>query len=379
MDMEKRFARRFRCKAVSDRVRKLDFFATQTPYGMITRLAQKRRRIGGEVAKSNAISALASTELKNPTACDLGGAGRAWSALLSATFVELEFEHLGDDIGQPVSGKIFEYPFGDLTFQRSVTSGRAHRVTRSERLIRASTHNNFFIGFLLSGGVTLRQDGHTAALQTGDIAILDSTRVYSIDVPRGFDALWVRTPRHRLEGRLRNVSDIMASKIDGHVGVGHVASEMLRAALVEAPRLYAPEANRVANNLLDLLGIALSRSPQVSASTPTSRSAAMLRRVQESIDSRLDDETLSPAAIALANRVSVRYMNKLFRREGLSLARWIRRRRLERCRGDLEDPASSERQISDIAYSHGFKNISHFNRLFRSQFGSAPGAFRQRA
>lgn len=331
------------------------------------------------MVKRNAISALATTDFKKPMAYELGSAGRSWSALLSATFVELEFEQLGNDVGQPVGGKIFEYPFGDLTFQRTLTSGQAHRVTRSERLIRASTHNNFFIGFLLSGGATLRQDGHTAALQTGDIAILDSTRVYSIDVPKGFDALWVRTPRHRLEGRLQNVSDIMASKIDGHIGVGHVASEMLRAALAEAPRLYAPEANRVANNLLDLLGIALSRCPRVSVSTPTSRSAALLRRVQESIDSRLDDETLSPAAIALANRVSVRYMNKLFQREGQSLARWIRRRRLERCRSDLEDPASRKRQISDIAYSHGFKNISHFNRLFRSQFGSAPGVLRQRS
>jgi AraC-like DNA-binding protein len=316
--------------------------------------------------------------VQSPMAYELRHGGRSWAAILSSVFVELEFEQLASEDGQPVSGRIFEYPFGDLIFQRSVTTGQAHRVTRSERLIRASTHNNYFIGFLLTGGATLRQDGRTAALQPGDIAILDSTRVYTIDVPQSIDALWIRTPRNRLEGRLRDVSEIMASKIDGHTGVGHVASEMLRAALAEAPRLYAPEANRVANNLLDLLGIALSRRPSTTGSTPTSRSAAMLRRVQEFIDSRLDDESLTPKAIAVANRMSVRYMNKLFEREGKSLARWIRTRRLERCRSDLEDPLSSERQVSDIAYSHGFKNISHFNRLFKTQFGSSPGAFRQR-
>jgi AraC family transcriptional activator of tynA and feaB len=103
----------------------------------------------------------------------------------------------------------------------------------------------------------------------------------------------------------------------------------------------------------------------------------VLRRVQEFIDSRLDDETLTPTVIAASNKMSVRYMNKLFEREGYSLSRWARMRRLERCRLDLEDPRSSTRQVSDIVYSHGFKSVSHFNRLFKARFGSAPGAFRQ--
>ncbi len=302
--------------------------------------------------------------------------GHSWPATLSSVFVELEFEQL-ESSATPIRGRIHQYPFGDLTFQRAITRGPAHRVTRSERLIRLSRHNNFFIGFLLSGGAVLRQDGHTATLHPGDIAILDSTRVYSIDVPKSFDALWIRTPRHRLEGRLRDVSEIMASKIDGHVGVGHVASEMLRAALAEAPRLSVPEANRVANNLLDLLSAALSRRVRSLDTTPTTRSDAMLRRVQEFIDSRLDDETLTRSTIAQANKMSIRYMNKLFEREGYSLSRWVRMRRLERCRLDLEDPLSIHRQVSEIAYSHGFKNVSHFNRLFKAHFGSAPRALRQ--
>jgi AraC family transcriptional regulator, positive regulator of tynA and feaB len=234
-----------------------------------------------------------------------------------------------------------------------------------------------FIGFLISGSAVLSQDGHTAALRPGDIAILDSTRVYSIDVPRNFDALWINTPRYRLEGRLRDVADILATRIDGSCGVGHVASEMLQAALVEAPRLSAQEANRVANSLLDLLGVALARRGRPGNVAATSHRAATLRRVHEFIESRLEDETLTPAVIARANRVRVRYLNKLFAREGSSLSRWVRMRRLERCRLELEDPRSVARRISDIAYAHGFKNVSHFNRLFRARFGSSPRALRQ--
>jgi AraC-like DNA-binding protein len=304
--------------------------------------------------------------------------GPSWPGTLSSVFVELDYEALeADDI--PIRGRIYQYAFGDLTFQRSITSGPAHRVTRSERLIRQSSHNNFFIGFLLSGGAVLYQDGHTARLQPGDIAILDSTRVYMIDVPKRFDALWIRTPRYRLEGRLHDVAAVMANKIDGNAGVGHVASEMLRAALEEAPRLAPHEANRIANNLLDLLGMALSKPVRSALPEPTTHAAAMLRRVKEQIESRIDDESLTAGAIGKSTRMSVRYINKLFEKEDYSLARWIRMRRLERCRRDLEDPAQRGRRVGDIAYAHGFKNVTNFNRLFRARYGCAPRALRSLA
>lgn len=299
----------------------------------------------------------------------------AWAQVLSSVFVELEFKQL--DPGRPPRGRMYRYPFGDLTFVRAVTRGSAHRVTRSARMIERSTHNNFFMGFILTGEATLSQSGHHAKLHRGDIAILDSTREYAIDVPGSFDALWVRVPRHRLEGRLHSLSDIMAQRIDGNSGAGHVASSMLNAALAEAGRINASEANRIANHLLDLLGMALSSHTTTgSGDRVTSYQASTLRRIQEYIEQRLDDEDLSPDLVARTHSVSVRYLNKLFEREGISVAKWIRMRRLERCRQDLENPDYAGRSISEIAYNHGFRNISSFNRAFRARFGLSPRALR---
>lgn len=219
--------------------------------------------------------------------------------------------------------------------------------------------------------------GRSALLGPGDMAILNSRREYSIDVPRTFDALWIRTPRFRLEGRLQALSEIMASKVDGSSGVGYVASELLRAAMVAAPRLCPSEANRIANGLLDLIGLALDSNRHSRASpSPKLHRTATLRRVQEFIETRLDEEELTCAMIAREHRVSTRDLNKLFEREGISISRWIRMRRLERCRIDLEGAQGAQRSISDIAYAHGFRTISHFNRLFKTHFGCSPRAFR---
>jgi AraC family transcriptional regulator, positive regulator of tynA and feaB len=305
----------------------------------------------------------------------ISGDATAWSRGLSSVFVELAVEQ--HDPTQRLTGRMYRYPFGDLTFVRAVTRGGSHRVMRTQQLIRQSTENIFFIGYLLVGDATLTQGNHRAELHLGDIAILDSTRAYEIDVPRSFDALWVKVPRHRLEGRLHSHSDILAQRIDGSVGIGQVASNLLGAALAEAHLIKPNEANRISNHLLDLLGLCLAggtKSALTDGTTPYR--ASTLRRMQEFIEERLDDEDMSPELVAATHNVSVRYIGKLFEKEGISVARWIRMRRLERCRVDIEDPECAGRSISDIAYSHGFGNISSFNRAFRARFGFSPRALR---
>lgn len=283
------------------------------------------------------------------------GDAASWAEGLSSIFVELSVEQKDPD--QRLVGRMYRYPFGDLTFIRAVTTGGAHRVHRTEELIRNSKHNFFFIGYLISGAASLSQGGKSADLTPGDIAILDSTREYCIDVPQNFDALWIQAPRYRLEGRLSSVAEIMAQTIDGHSGVGFVASALLRSALAEATRLLPNEANRIANSLLDLIGLALAKDVASSDGTGPKHRASTLRRIQEFIESRLDEEQLDLPMIAKEHQLSVRYLNKLFEPEGISISRWINMRRLERCRMDLEDANSARRPISDIAYSHGFGNI----------------------
>jgi AraC family transcriptional activator of tynA and feaB len=303
----------------------------------------------------------------------ISGGPTAWEQGLSSVFVELAFQQA--DPLQRLVGLMYNYPFGDLTFTRAITRGGAHTVRRSRALIEASRHNNFYIGCILAGRATLSQGEHRAELDRGDLAILDSTREYAIEVPHGFDALWVRVPRYRLEGRLTSINEVMAERINGKSGVGLLASNLLRTSLQEAANITAHDANRIANALLDLMGMSLD-SHLKSYKAPKSHTKSLLREIQDYIDSHIDDEEMSLDTIAAAHSVSVRYLNKIFQREGVSTAKWIRMRRLERCRADLEDPTKRNLSISQIGFGHGFGNISSFNRAFKARFGVAPKAFR---
>ena len=108
----------------------------------------------------------------------------------------------------------------------------------------------------------------------------------------------------------------------------------------------------------------------------SSRKEVVLARLKATIEGALHDHGLKPADAAAAAGISVRYGNALLAEEGTSLERYLVFRRLQRCREALVDPAQARRTVSDIAYSHGFSDLSHFARRFKAEFGCSPSECR---
>jgi AraC-like DNA-binding protein len=102
-----------------------------------------------------------------------------------------------------------------------------------------------------------------------------------------------------------------------------------------------------------------------------------LRQIQVYIDMHLADPDLSPKRIAAANRISLRYLYKLFLHAKCAVNEWIRERRLARCAEALVSPAQANRNIAEIAYAWGFNDLSHFNRMFKRRFGVSPRGYRR--
>ena len=94
------------------------------------------------------------------------------------------------------------------------------------------------------------------------------------------------------------------------------------------------------------------------------------------IEANLSDPTLDVASIAAAHHISASYLQKLFAGQSMSVAAFIRERRLERCRRDLSNPSNGLRSAASIAAQWGFQDPSHFSRLFRGTFGMTPGECR---
>ncbi|MBY8846536.1 helix-turn-helix domain-containing protein [Streptomyces sp. SP2-10] len=104
----------------------------------------------------------------------------------------------------------------------------------------------------------------------------------------------------------------------------------------------------------------------------------LLQDIEAFIENHLADADLSPAWIAAAHHISVRYLHHLFQRDRRTVGAYVRRRRLERCRADLADPALVGRGVGQVGRRWGFRDPAVFSRAFKAAYGVTPGAYRRR-
>ncbi len=100
------------------------------------------------------------------------------------------------------------------------------------------------------------------------------------------------------------------------------------------------------------------------------RNAAILRF----IDNNLDNPELGATDVCVAFGMSRATIYRDFEPLG-GIARYITRRRLEEAMRDLARSQSSRGLIKRVSARWGFYDPSHFNRLFRAQFGFSPSEF----
>jgi AraC-like DNA-binding protein len=235
------------------------------------------------------------------------------------------------------------------------------------------------IDVLAQGRGVVAQDGREASLGPGDLTFVDLSRPahWTMSAMR---VVAVVFPRTLLPLRPGEVAGLTAVRIHGDRGAGALVSSFARELVRRLDDVGGADGARLGAAALDLLAVALAaRLGRPERVPPDSRQRVLLARVHGFIEARLGDPDLSPRMIAGAHYISPRYLYKLFEPDQTSVAGWIRRRRLERCRRDLLDPALADRPVSAIAARWGLTNAAHFSRAFRAAYGVAPSDYRRAA
>jgi AraC-like DNA-binding protein len=145
--------------------------------------------------------------------------------------------------------------------------------------------------------------------------------------------------------------------------------------------LQTPQLRRlVVSHIQDLVAATVA-AIRGSRAMPEGRAiaAARLRAIMADIAAYLGDCDLTAAAVAQRQRVTLRYVHKLFEQEGLVFSRFVLERRLARAHRMLTDVRLAQRSISSVAFEVGFGDLSYFNRAFRRCYGATPSEVRRSA
>jgi AraC-like DNA-binding protein len=235
-----------------------------------------------------------------------------------------------------------------------------------------------------SGTSVVAQGGQQATLSAAEFAIYNTRRPYevacAIDQETPTRLLTFMFPPSLLPLAPSQVRDLTAVRIPATTGLGDLTAQFLLQLAKNVDHYSPAEAARLSAAALEVLATRLARELDIGEwGTPESRRHALLTTVQAFIHQHLGDAQLSPTAIAAAHHISLRSLHQLFHDEGLTVAGWIRQRRLDRCRRDLADPALASRPVAAIAARWGFSSAADFSRAFRAVHGIPPAEYRRSA
>jgi AraC-like DNA-binding protein len=297
-----------------------------------------------------------------------------WRHWVSDTFVPLECAPVSR---RPFRGTLARWTLGDLQISR--VSADPHLASRTRRMIATRDADYYKVGMPTRGRCQLSQCGRQVLLRPGDLAIYDCSRPYTMDFDEPFDMSFLMLPRHRLRLPTTAIDQVLATRVTSSEGTGALVAPFLRRLVGDLERSPGTVNCRLGENVLDLLATLFGEQTGGEPTDPAAVRRSLLLGACAWIEANLGEPDLDPDTIARASHISVRYLHKLFHDEGTSVARWVRERRLDNCRRDLEDPAHARRRVVAVARRWGFGDPAYFSKVFKASYGEPPGQYRQRA
>jgi AraC-like DNA-binding protein len=250
---------------------------------------------------------------------------------------------------------------------------------RQDGIVRtADASDDIFLGINVRGRSLAKQNGREIEFGDGDAIFLSSAEgSFEIMRPAAVEFVGIRVPRaavapliHSFDGRMRCVprqTAVLSLLTDYATAVPSLLAEPVAKSAI------------IANHLSDLIAFSVELNQPTESELNRSVRAARLQSIKSDILARLRDSALTIATIARHQRVTSRYIHKLFADEGMTFTHYVLRQRLDNAYRLLRDQRCAHRSITSIAYDVGFNDLSYFNRAFRRQFQVTPSDIRNKA
>ncbi len=239
----------------------------------------------------------------------------------------------------------------------------------------ASQAPYLWLAMPIEGKFQLGIDGGSGELHAGEILYGPTGCDSTLSLGDRFVMLYVRVPQTMLHPRLLNLRAMSNGTLTGKVAVTRIFSGLLRSVVDELDEITEEQMRPVEIAISEFVISSLGESSALACFDVAD--ASNFHRICQAIERRLGDGELTLQQIAEQQRMSSRYIQKLFQQAGLSFSPYLRRRRLERCYLDLSSHTLRKLSISDISFRWGFNDAAHFSRSFRAEYDTTPRAFRQ--
>jgi AraC-like DNA-binding protein len=291
----------------------------------------------------------------------------AWTDHVITCLTEL---HIESRAVRAHHGQIRHFELGPV--QLNFLSATSQRVLHSAAMVNRSS-NDYLLLLFEKEVAQLRHYGHEMNIPAGWFVLLDNQQPFELLREKGGVSMAIRLEDAWLRQWLPHPNAAVAMSIVAEGGWGSPLAAMLRT----IARFGLADAILPRSVIADQLGASLAMMFGRQGQGFSRHHGEVFVRLKRFMQERLGDPNLDPVTIANAVGISKRHLHGLFAQAGLTFGALLIDMRLERAATMLRDHRFRGYRASDVAWTCGFSNASHFARRFRAKYGAPPANYRK--
>ena len=274
------------------------------------------------------------------------------------------------DQSMPFRSRHVSHDLGDVAL--NLVNASPHPVFKDKREISASAMECFYLNLQLSGQSRITQADGTVELKSGQIAIFDSSRPFAMDhgdtKPLKVASLMIP------KALLPNAQTVSPRLLSDHPIYG---SALCQAASTLHPTARSNDQQALLKLRDVVLGLTdLSMNEQSRSATYHDRRDAQYFKICALIKRHCADADVTINEIATMARLSVGSVRNIFTENDDTFGRRQQYERIECAKIIFSETQNDHLTIAEVAYKCGFVDPTHFGRVFKSNTGMSPGAWR---
>jgi AraC-like DNA-binding protein len=240
----------------------------------------------------------------------------------------------------------------------------SHSVHRNCFGIKNDQRNSIFACLITKGNGYSYQGTASAQHAPGDMVIYDTTMPYGHGFPDDMSMYVLDLPRNLFDPSQLPNGKLL--KIDKNLTCGVSSSQTILKLISQTSGSFRDDIIRgeeVIHHIQSLLTV-------LNGKTSNNYLRTLFRECQEYIELNLAESDLNTEHLSRHFSVTIRQLSRAFECHGVSINRYIWRRRLQKSREALI--CSPHLSITEIAFKWGFNHSAHFSRVYKECFGETP-------
>ena len=254
-----------------------------------------------------------------------------------------------------------------------------HTLSRPLDLVGHHDAEHINFNLILEGQGRLHQYGRKASISPGAMTIGVQDAPYQMNFEGPFRLLFFIFPRRMIGLSAANLRAVSTRPVYPNDPITSFMIPYLKQFEHHFGAVTLRTGKHLINSAVDLIDTLAQHILENDADerSLSVRRHTLLEQAKEYIEKNLADPDLTPTRIAAALFITPRHLHGVFQPEGITVATWIRERRLEKCLRDLAEPQQAHVPVSAIGARWGFVDPSHFSRLFKRTYNTTPLQYRE--